>query len=65
MAEQFPQWWASVFTVVLFLLLGTASWFIPKKEILADAPDQAGWRDIRWWASGLIAVQLLIYFMFS
>ena len=65
MAELFPQWWASVFTVILFLLLGAACWLIPKKEILADAPDQAPWRDIRWWACGLIAVQLLIYFTFS
>jgi hypothetical protein len=65
MNEQFPQWWAYVFTVVLFFLLLAGSWLIPRKEILADAPDQARWRDIRIWATVLIAVQLLIYFMFS
>ena len=65
MAEQFPQWWAYVITVVLFLLLGVGSWLVPKKEVFADAPDQSRWRDLRLWATLLIAVQLLIYFQFS
>ena len=65
MNEMFPQWWAYVFTVILFLLLAIGSWLIPKREVMADAPDQARWRDLRWWATALIAVQLMIYFMFS
>ena len=65
MAEQFPQWWAYVFTVILFLLILVGIWLTPKNEIMADAPDQARWRDIRLWATVLIAVQLLIYYQFS
>ena len=65
MNEQFTQWWANVITVILFLLLAAGVWLIPKKRILADAPDKARWRDIRLWATALIAVQLMIYFVFS
>jgi hypothetical protein len=65
MNEQFPQWWAYAITVMLFLLLAAGSWLIPEKEILSDAPDRARWRDLRWWATALITIQLLIYYLFS
>ncbi len=65
MNAQFPLWWASLFTIGLFLLIAILVWLIPIKEVLSDAPDKAGWRDLRLWASALIAVQLMIYYLFS
>ena len=60
-----PVWWANVITVVLFIAIAGACFAVPKSVFMADAPDQARWRDIRWWAVILIAVQLGIYAVFS
>ncbi|MDP6096358.1 MAG: hypothetical protein QGG67_10300 [Gammaproteobacteria bacterium] len=65
MADLFPLWWASAATVVIFLLLGLGCWLVKKEAFMSDAPDQASWRDLRWWASGLIVLQLFIYYLFS
>ena len=65
MAESFPLWWASVATVIIFLILWSGCWLIGREAFVSDAPDQARWRDLRWWASGLIVLQLYIYYLFS
>ena len=59
-----PVWCANVITVVLFIAIAFACFAVPKSVFMADAPDQARWRDIRWWAVILIAVQLGIYAVF-
>ena len=60
-----PVWWANVITVVLFLIIAAACFLVPRSIFMNDAPDQSHWRDIRWWALALIAVQLGIYALFS
>ena len=60
-----PVWWANVITVVLFIAIALACFLVPRRALMEDAPDQARWRDIRWWALALIIVQLGIYSLFS
>lgn len=60
-----PVWWANVITIVLFVCIAVGCFVVPSRVFMHDAPDQARWRDIRWWALILIAVQLGIYGLFS
>lgn len=60
-----PVWWANIITVVLFGAIAVGCFAVPRHRFMGDAPDQARWRDIRWWALVLIAVQLGIYGLFS
>ena len=60
-----PVWWANVATTCAFLVLLVICFLIPRKSVLADAPDSRVWRDLRWWAVALIVVQLGIYAVFS
>lgn len=60
-----PVWWANVITVILFIFIALGCFLVPRGTFMEDAPDQSHWRDIRWWALTLIAVQLGIYSLFS
>ena len=62
---QLPIWWANVITLVLFVSIGAAVFLIPRESLFTDAPDRSGWRDLRWWALGLVVVQLGIYTLFG
>ena len=59
------MWWANVITVCAFVVLLGICFAIPRRQVLADAPDARRWRDLRWWAVALIVVQLGIYAVFS
>lgn len=60
-----PVLWANYVSIAGFVLLAILVWLIPRSLIFAEAPDQSRWRDIRWWATGLIALQLAIYATFN
>lgn len=62
---ELPVAWANPITAVAFLVLLGLCFVIPRKQVLADAPDQRRWRDLRWWAVALIVVQLSIYQVFT
>ena len=59
-----PVAWANNITVLLFVLIAAACFAIPRSSVIADAPTKARWRDLRWWAVILIALQLGIYVLF-
>ena len=60
-----PVAWANYLSILGFLVLGALVWLIPKKIIFTEAPDQSRWRDMRLWASVLIAMQLALYTLFD
>lgn len=60
-----PLEWANYISIIGFLFLFALVWLIPKKAVYEDAPNQSRWRDIRLWATILIAFQLLIYAVFN
>ena len=60
-----PVVWANYISIAGFVFLGLLVWAIPKQLIYADASDQAKWRDIRVWATVLIAFQVVLYMMFE
>ena len=64
MAAELPVIWANYLSISGFLMLLVVLWMIPKKVIYTEAPDDARWRDIRWWGSGLILVQITLYIIF-
>ena len=51
-------------TIILILLLVIWVWRRPRKYILNEAPDDAWWRDLRFWASGVLLLQVCIYLYF-
>jgi len=59
-----PTPWANTITMVMFVVLLIIIWSFPKARIYSDAPDQAIWRDLRWWGTLLIVLQLGIYALF-
>ena len=59
-----PLWSANVGAVILFAIVLVSAWLLPLDFILQGAPDRKRWRDLRIWATVLIALQLLIYAVF-
>lgn len=59
-----PLWWGKVIAVAFFLAIALWTWRRPRSYIFQDAPDNHGWRDLRVWASLLMAVQTLLYLAF-
>ncbi len=60
-----PVAWANYISIVGFVLLALLVWKIPRHIIYSQAPDDARWRDIRIWATVLIAMQLVLYLLFT
>ena len=60
-----PTEWANYLSMLGFVVLLLIVWRIPKHLVYAEAKDKAAWRDIRWWATLLIAIQLILYLTFS
>jgi hypothetical protein len=59
-----PLWWGKVIAVAFFLAIAVWAWRRPRSYIYKDAPDNHGRRDLRVWASVLMAIQILIYLAF-
>lgn len=59
-----PLWWGKVIAVAFFLGIAVWAWRRPRSYIYKDAPDNHGWRDLRVWASVLMAIQTLLYLAF-
>lgn len=48
--------------VCLYLLIGGCwAWWLRRSYIYAGAPDQARWRDLRWWIPWLLGPYLFLY----
>ncbi len=62
---ELPVAWANYLSMGGFVLLGVLVWLIPRKLIFQGAPEASLWRDIRWWATVLIMVQLGLYAVFT
>jgi len=63
--SELPVVWANYVSIAGFLFLAVLVWSIPRDLIYQDSKDDAGWRDIRWWATVLIAAQLVLYSIFT
>ncbi len=60
-----PVAWANYLSMGGFVLLGVLVWLIPRRLIFQGASEASRWRDIRWWATVLIALQLGLYAIFT
>ncbi len=59
-----PPWCAKIGAVMLFGGVILFTWTLPKEFIYVGAPDRALWRDLRIWATVLVAFQIIIYYVF-
>jgi hypothetical protein len=52
--------WAVKLGIILFLA-AILLWMrtLPASYVLRDSPDDSWWRDIRWWACGILAVLVI------
>ena len=57
--------WALVASIVLLLVTLVWSWFRSREFIFQGAIDQQSWRDLRVWATVLMLVMIVIYFIFK
>jgi len=60
-----PVAWANYLSIAGFVFLAVLVWLIPRALIYTEAKDQSRWRDIRIWATVLIAAQLTLYTLFQ
>ncbi len=60
-----PVAWANPISMLLFVILGVAVWSIPKSVLVPPEFAHQSWRDLRWWATGLILFQIMLYGYFS
>ena len=56
--------WGKVVAVIAFAGIAVWAWRRPRSFIFQGSPDSRRWRDLRLWASILIAVQIVIYLTF-
>jgi hypothetical protein len=56
--------WGKVIAVIFFVGIAIWAWRRPRSFIFQGAPDSHRWRDLRLWASILMAVQIVIYLSF-
>jgi hypothetical protein len=59
-----PLWWGKVIAIVFFVGIAVWAWRRPRSYIYQDAPSDHRWRDLRMWASVLMAIQCLLYLAF-
>ncbi len=59
-----PLWTAKVGAILLFAGVLAMVWSLPKDFVYFGAPDRGRWRDLRVWATVLLAVQCGIYYVF-
>ncbi len=59
-----PLWSAKIGSLIIFGIVLVVVWRVPRSFIFNGAPDTSRWRDLRVWATLLIALQLLIYTVF-
>lgn len=59
-----PLWYAKIGAIIIFLIVLAAAWLLPKNFIFNGAPNNKRWRDLRLWATILVAFQLIIYTFF-
>jgi hypothetical protein len=62
--SRIPVVYATILIIGLYLLL--LLWVLrrPKPDILREAPNKRGWRDLRIWAVLLIVFQVALYIIF-
>ncbi|OPX22923.1 MAG: hypothetical protein B1H03_03145 [Planctomycetales bacterium 4484_113] len=60
-----PLYWAEVIGVLLFLAVIVFAWLMPREFVFGDALDQAGWRDLRIWATLICLIQIGLYLIFN
>lgn len=59
-----PLVWGKAIAVAAFIGIAIWAWRRPHSFVYQGAPDSSGWRDLRIWASVLMAVQIAIYLVF-
>ncbi len=49
----------------LFIVALIWVWFLKRDFVFRGAPDQAWWRDLRVWATGVVIPYVVVYYLFG
>ena len=56
-----PEWSGRAAAAALFVSAALWAFTLKRQYIYLGAPDQAAWRDLRWWAALALIPYVLIY----
>lgn len=57
--------WGLVASIALLLVTLVWSWYRSREFIFQGAMDKKSWRDLRVWATVLMLVMIIVYFIFK
>lgn len=61
---QLPLWSAKVGAILLFGGILVLVWLLPRHYVYAEGEVGSRWKDLRLWATLLLLIQLLLYWLF-
>ncbi|MEQ9365445.1 MAG: hypothetical protein RIF32_14460 [Leptospirales bacterium] len=59
-----PLWYAKAGALFIFAAFLALVWSLPRAYIYEEGDALPGHRDLRYWASALLAIQLALYWIF-
>lgn len=59
-----PLWWAKAGALVFFGGVIALVWALPREYVYESGTAPVWHRDLRLWASGLLVIQLALYWIF-
>jgi len=59
-----PLYWPKIIATCTFVGVAVWTWLRPKQFIYEGAPNTKRWRDLRLWITGLMAIQVFLYWYF-
>ncbi len=59
-----PLWGVKIAVICIFAALAVWALGMPREYIYRGADDNAAWRDLRFWAAGVIALEIAPYLFF-
>jgi hypothetical protein len=62
--RELPLYVPKIIATLIFIGVTVWAWMRPKSFIYEGAPNKKMWRDLRLWITGMMAVQIFLYWYF-
>ncbi len=59
-----PLWYAKAGALFIFAAILALVWSLPREYVYEEGDALPRHRDLRYWASGLLIIQLVLYWIF-
>ncbi|MDZ7373655.1 MAG: hypothetical protein ONB23_06760 [candidate division KSB1 bacterium] len=60
-----PLGWVKIIVMALFALVVVWVWSLPSSYLYRGAPDRRAWRNLKLWATFVVAFQAFLYWVFG